>query len=412
VRWDEDGIALLDVPVEGASPEFGYLASRYALRNYRLSLEYRWGTKRFPPRADALRDSGLLYHLTARDAVWPDGVECQIQEGETGDVFLLAGGMRAESPSRDGRTHDPAAPSRPLEGGGFRRAKTADTLAGWNRVELTARGAAADYRVNGEANNRLTNLRRADGSPIDEGRIALQLEGAEIRYRDVRVAPLGWPERHAPFRVLVFSKTTGFRHDSIAAGVAAIRGLGKGFGFEVEATEDAAAFTAAGLRPYRAVVFLNTTGDVLDEAQQRAFEGYVRGGGGYVGVHAASDTEYGWPWYGRLVGAWFASHPQPQTATVRLRAEAAPSVASLPRAWSRTDEWYNFRRAPEGVEVLAELDESSYQGGTMGAHPVVWQHAFDGGRAWYTAMGHTKESYTDPPFLLHLLGGIGYAAGI
>ena len=412
VRWEDGGLTFLGVPE--AKPEFGYLATRDAFRNYRLTLEYRWGERRFAPREAALRDSGLLFHVGPREGVWPDCVEFQIQEGETGDAYLLQSGGRiaALSPSKDGRTHDPAAPVRPVEGSVFRRARTADRLKDWNRLELVARGADATYRVNGEGTNRLLDLRRPDGSPLDEGRIALQLEGAEVRYRDVRIAPLGWPMDHRPFRVLVFSRTTGFRHDSIPAGVAAIRALGEAFGFGVEATEDPAAFTADRLKGFGAVVFLNTTGDVLDAPQQRAFEGYVRRGGGFVGVHSASDTEYDWPWYGRLVGATFKSHPRPQPARLRLVKADALSTGSLPRTWERTDEWYDFRAQPTGVEVLVELDEGSYEGGSMGVHPVSWRHAFDGGRAWYTALGHTAEGYADLAFRLHLLGGIGYAAGL
>jgi len=218
----------------------------------------------------------------------------------------------------------------------------------------------------------------------------------------------------APYRLLVFSKTAGYRHASIPDGVAAVRALGAKSGFEIDATEDAGAFRDDNLKRYAAVVFLSTTGDVLDDAQQKAFERYIRGGGGYVGVHSATDTEYEWDFYGRLVGAYFASHPKgTPTATVRVEEAKHPSTAPLPAAWTRVDEWYNFKANPRGsVRVLATVDEKSYEGGTMGAdHPVVWCHEFEGGRAFYTALGHTAESYADPLFLAHLLGGIRYAAG-
>lgn len=223
----------------------------------------------------------------------------------------------------------------------------------------------------------------------------------------------GRPLRRAePFKVLVFSKTAGFRHDSIPAAVAAVKELGARNNFVVDATEDTAAFNDKGLRGYRAVVFLLTTGDVLDAGQQAAFERYIRGGGGYVGVHSASDTEYGWAWYGGLVGAYFQSHPAVQTATVRLEDRRHPSTETLPDPWVRKDEWYNVRPNPRGkVRVLARLDESTYAGGTMGDHPVAWCHDYEGGRAWYTAGGHTAESYSEPKFLEHLLGGVKYAAG-
>ncbi|RZU36615.1 type 1 glutamine amidotransferase [Streptomyces sp. BK022] len=214
-------------------------------------------------------------------------------------------------------------------------------------------------------------------------------------------------------RVLVFSKTAGFRHDSIPDGIAAVRQLGATDGLTVDATEDATAFTTRNLRRYDAVVFLSTTGDVLDSAQQRAFEGYIRQGGGYVGVHAAADTEYDWPFYGGLAGAWFDSHPAIQPATVVVEDHAHPSTAALPVRWERTDEWYNYRSNPrERAHVLASLDESSYTGGTMsGDHPIAWCQSYQGGRAFYTGGGHTRDSYADPAFRAHLLGGLRWATG-
>ena len=215
----------------------------------------------------------------------------------------------------------------------------------------------------------------------------------------------------ADFRVLVFSKTAGFRHPSIPNGVAAIRQLGPQNNFDVVATENAADFADTNLTQFAAVIFLSTTGDVLDAAQQSAFERYIQAGGGYVGIHAASDTEYSWPWYGGLVGAWFSSHPAIQKAALLVEDFDHGSSRFLPETWMRTDEWYNFRTNPRtNVHVLARLDESSYIGGTMGDHPIAWFHEYDGGRAWYTAGGHTPESFSEPLFLAHLLGGIRYAA--
>ena len=161
-------------------------------------------------------------------------------------------------------------------------------------------------------------------------------------------------------------------------------------------------------------MFLLTTAEVLDNAQQTAFEAYVRAGHGYVGVHSASDTERDWPWYGRLVGAWSSGHPEIQPAAVEPTTPREASTAALPARWTRTDEWYGFLTNPRanGVRVLLTLDESSYfpREWSMGAdHPIAWQHEFDGGRAWYTAGGHTTESYAEPLFLGHLLGGIQWA---
>ena len=215
-------------------------------------------------------------------------------------------------------------------------------------------------------------------------------------------------------KVLVFSKTAGFRHDSIPAGIAAIRALGRTNGFSVSATEDAATFTRKRLRPFDAIVFLSTTGDVLGPPQQRALKSYIRHGGGWVGIHSAADTEYDWPFYGRLLGAYFLNHPAIQPAVIDVKDRSHPSTRALPARWTRTDEWYDFRANPRGsVHVLATLDESTYSGGAMGPdHPIAWCHRFKGGRAWYTAGGHTIESYSEPDYRRHLLGGIRWAAGL
>lgn len=214
-------------------------------------------------------------------------------------------------------------------------------------------------------------------------------------------------------RVLVFSKTAGFRHDSIPEGVAAVKSLGAENGFRVDATEDAGAFSSRNLARYDAVVFLSTTGDVLNGAQQRAFEGYIKRGGGYVGIHAAADTEYDWEFYGGLAGAYFQSHPAIQPARIEVEDRAHPATSHLGESWNRTDEWYNYRSNPrDRAHVLASLDESSYSGGTMsGDHPIAWCQEYRGGRAFYTGSGHTKESYADPAFQQHLLGGIRWAVG-
>jgi type 1 glutamine amidotransferase len=218
------------------------------------------------------------------------------------------------------------------------------------------------------------------------------------------------------YDVLVFSRTAGYRHGSIPDGIAAVEQLGAEHGFTVTTTEDPATFNDADLAGYEVVLWLSTTGDVLDGAQQDAFERYIQGGGGYVGVHAASDTEYNWPWYGGLVGAYFNGHPAQQTATVKVAGVSNPATEGLPNRWVRFDEWYNFRNYTDGsVRVLARLDESTYDAGrtAMGdEHPIAWCHAYDGGRAFYTGMGHTSASYTEPEFLSHLLGGIEQVAGV
>lgn len=213
-------------------------------------------------------------------------------------------------------------------------------------------------------------------------------------------------------KVLVFSKTAGYHHKSIDAGIKAIQQMGVQYKFDVDTTTDSTKFRLKNLKKYAAVIFLNTTGDVLNDDQQKAFQQYIEGGGGFVGVHAATDTEYGWPWYGNLVGAYFVKHPKIQEAVLNVVDSTNIATKHLPRTWKRTDEWYNFKSIASDLHVLITIDESSYTGGTNGAnHPMAWYHNYDGGRAFYTELGHTDESYSDPLYLQHLWGGIQYAMG-
>lgn len=212
--------------------------------------------------------------------------------------------------------------------------------------------------------------------------------------------------------ILVFSKTAGFRHASIKAGKAALLKLGEENNWVVDTTEDAAVFTTSNLKQYAAVVFLSTTGDVLNDEQQSAFEKYIQSGKGYLGIHAATDTEYGWPWYCKLAGASFASHPKQQNAALHVTDSTHPSTRFLPKIWQRFDEWYNFKDQNKDVHVLLTIDEKSYEGGKNGDdHPMAWYHEYDGGRAFYTALGHTEASYTEENFLKHILGGLQYVMG-
>jgi type 1 glutamine amidotransferase len=217
----------------------------------------------------------------------------------------------------------------------------------------------------------------------------------------------------APFNVLLFSRTAGFRHESIPTAIAQLMDLQATGGYVAEATEDPTQFSPGNLARFQVVVFLLTTGDVLDDDQQAAFETWIGAGGGYVGVHSAADTEYDWPFYGTLMGAYFLSHPDIQQASVDVEADH-PTIVGLPSPWVRTDEWYNFQTNPRpNVTVLATVDESTYTGGTMGAdHPITWSHPTGGGgRAFYTAMGHTDESYCDPLFRRLLVGALRWVAG-
>ena len=212
-------------------------------------------------------------------------------------------------------------------------------------------------------------------------------------------------------RVLVFSKTKGYRHESIEEGKIAFQKLADDKGIVVDTTEDASAFTDENLKKYRAVVFLNTTGDVLDQYQQAAFKRFIQAGGGYMGIHAAADTEYDWWWYGKLVGAYFKSHPQIQDAKFK-KVKPDPLTEGLPDEWMRKDELYNYKKISEDIQVLYTLDETSYKGGENGDyHPIAWFHDFDGGRSFYTGMGHTKESFVDPQYLSHVWMGLQYVIG-
>ena len=224
----------------------------------------------------------------------------------------------------------------------------------------------------------------------------------------LEAAVLSIQHRQLPNRLLVMSKTAGYRHDSIPDGIEALRTLMKGQGVEVESTEDSSKFTDANLNRFGVIVFLSTTGDILDPAQQIALRRFMLKGGGYVGIHAAADTEYDWPWYRELVGAWFLSHPAIQDAKINVVDRTHASTKHLPPVWMRHNEWYDFRDVPApDSRILLKLDNSSYQGSKMGDnHPISWCRAVDGGRSFYTGGGHTKESYSEPDFLKHVLGGI------
>ncbi|MGI8922912.1 MAG: ThuA domain-containing protein [Fimbriimonadales bacterium] len=225
------------------------------------------------------------------------------------------------------------------------------------------------------------------------------------------VAAFALAPQPAATSILVFTKTAGFRHDSIPAARHALREIGRERKWFVTTTEDATWFDGNHLKNFDAIVFLLTTGDVLNTDQEAAMKAFVNSGGGFVGVHAASDTEYEWEWYGFLVGGYFASHPPTQEAVVRIEDRRHASTSFLPKEWKRIDEWYDFKANPRPrVRVLATVDESTYDGGKMGVdHPIMWCHEFDGGRSWYTAMGHTNESYGDPLFRRMLGEGIVWA---
>ncbi|MCY4779900.1 ThuA domain-containing protein [Sphingobacterium sp. UT-1RO-CII-1] len=219
-------------------------------------------------------------------------------------------------------------------------------------------------------------------------------------------------KRKGPPKVLIFSKTAAFYHESIPAGNEALLKLMKENNIEADTTTDAEWFNEEKLGEYSAVVFLNNTGDVLNHYQEVAFERYIQAGGGFVGIHAASDTEYDWAWYGRLVGAYFKNHPRPQHANFTVVNANHESTKNLPSTFSYDDEWYNYKKINPAINVLITIDESSYEGGENGEdHPMAWYHEYDGGRSFFSGFGHSIASYSDSLHLAHFLGGIKYAIG-
>jgi len=222
-------------------------------------------------------------------------------------------------------------------------------------------------------------------------------------------------EQPAPYKtkkVLIFSKTNGFRHNSIPTGVAALKKLGQENHFIADATEDSLAINSKNLKQYQAVIFLSASGNVLGKDQKLALQKFIQNGNGFVGIHSATNCEPNWSWYTQMIGGIFEGHPEPQNAKLIIVDHEHPSTKHLPAIWERKDEWYNFKYLNPNVNVLIKIDESSYKGGKHGDnHPLAWYHEYDGGRVFYTALGHSPESYNDPLFVQHLLGGITYAIG-
>lgn len=223
------------------------------------------------------------------------------------------------------------------------------------------------------------------------------------------------------FSALLFTKTNGFHHVSIHEGVAAVRNMAENHFFNVDWHENPRIFSKEGLEKYDVIIFLNTTGDILNEEQQKAMESFIQSGKGFVGVHSASDTEYDWEWYTKMVGRMFHIHPAIQTAKIKVEKRNFPGLELMPDEQLWTDEWYEFgEEKTDGLNYILSLDETTYDpkvqwgqriGKGMGDfHPIAWYHNYDGGRAFYTALGHMPSKYSDPGFLAHLYGGIYWAA--
>jgi len=394
-----DGVLAFD-PAAGG----GDLMSREEYGDFELTLEWKISKG---------GNSGIFYRVTEeRGAPWETGPEMQVLDNRG---------------HADGRSPETSAGA---NFGLYAVAADAARPAGdWNRVRIVVDDdlvthwlndvQVVTYRLWSDEWEARVAASKFGGMP-DYGRprvghIVLQDHGDPVWYRNLKIRRL--PEASAAtaegLQVLVFHEAGGHDHGTASAGVEALQALAREHGFQVDAANDSRVFTTGALSGYDVVVFLNTTGDVLREAEQATFEAYIRDGGGFVGVHSATDTEDDWAWYGGLVGARFASHPSVQLARIHVTDVGHPSTRHLPAAWVWTDEWYDFRDGPgEDASVVMELDESSYRGARMGEpHPIAWYHVYDGGRAFYTGLGHRASAFSDPLFMRHLLGGILWAAG-
>jgi type 1 glutamine amidotransferase len=225
------------------------------------------------------------------------------------------------------------------------------------------------------------------------------------------------------FNALLVTKTAGWHHESINDGVTAIKDLADKNYFNVTWNQDGVPITEKYLQNFQVIIFLNTTGDIFNDEEQKAIEKFIESGKGYVGIHSASDTEYDWAWYTKLVGRMFHIHPAIQTAKLRLTKTKFTGLEGFTDGQLWTDEWYEF--SPEtttGLNYILAVDESTYnpnvewadrnlKGVGMGNfHPIAWYHEFDGGRSFYTALGHQPTDYTNTAFLNHIYAGIYWAA--
>lgn len=225
------------------------------------------------------------------------------------------------------------------------------------------------------------------------------------------------------FKALVFTKTSGWHHESINSGVTALRKMANEHYFDLQWHANANKLTDKQLKKFDVLIFLSTTGNILNEAQQDAVERFIQSGKGFVGIHSAADTEYKWPWYQKLVGRSFVTHPKIQTAKLNVESDARafPGLSGMPDEFLWTDEWYQFSEEhADNLHYLLSVDEKSYDAkaknkttqftGMGEFHPVAWYHNYDGGRSFYSGLGHMDTHYQNTLFLEHLFGGIYWAA--
>lgn len=212
--------------------------------------------------------------------------------------------------------------------------------------------------------------------------------------------------------ILVFTKANGFKHAAIQKGAETVKEMEKIYPFKVTVSDDSLMFSEQSLKQFDVALFMNTTGNILGNEEKLAFQNFIRNGGGFVGVHAASDTEHDWDWFDQLVGTHFSDHPRIQKAKLNVLKNDTPSTKHLPKVWEMTDEWYNWKHDLDpSIEVLITIDETTYEGGKHGDnHPISWRHEFEGGKVWFTALGHVLENFDDENFIKHLAGGIKWAA--
>ncbi len=223
------------------------------------------------------------------------------------------------------------------------------------------------------------------------------------------------------FKALIVTTTKGWHHESLHSGVVALKEMASRNFFDADLWENPGGFTDKYVEQYQVIIFLNTTGDIFDTAQQKVMERFIRSGKGYVGIHSASDTEYDWEWYTKLVGRMFHIHPTIQTAKLQVLDPGFPGLQGFANGKIWTEEWYEFTspKTPGLIDILA-VDESTYnpkvnwgakKGEGMGkVHPVAWYHEFDGGRAFYSGLGHLPTNFSNPALLDHLYAGIFWAA--
>ncbi len=404
VRVVDGALHVLDVePTDRAMP-FGCVLTEEMQGDFLLSFEYRWEGPRFRPRHEQKRDSGVLYLVPeeAEDAIWPTAMELQIQEGDTGDVHQLWGRTRPSyATTQTNGVYDPDGARRrwtaPL-----RRRALLEHPTGWNRVELVVRGGAAVHVVNGTVNARVFDVRDADGRPRTRGRVGFQVEGAQITYRAIRRLPLDRVGR--PARVLAYTGAAGYRHASIDAAVEALRTVASARGAQIAVASRPDALRDVLLAAFDAVVLVSTTGDFLDDEAAQALQHFLRSGGGVIAIHGAADAEYDRPWYGEMIGGVFARHSPVEPGVVEVA--PGPLAGDLPARFEHADEWYEHRAPPPAdATVVLTIERDGRR------LPLAWARRFDGGRVFYTALGHAPEAWARPELRAHLAAALSHALG-